>query len=168
MWTSATLRDEARISVHRGSLDPRLGDRQQKGTDSHSWVRCFFSSLAVRNWKHQRYIREKQPEVGTGDRAASETALLREWKRSHDSLRKVKAGQQTTRAGNPQMNKQSRHLVRSWHHCNQWGFGFDFDTARISLAISNMQPVWGGCSLRKAAGTGLPLELSFCEAKNNT
>lgn len=82
--------------------------------------------------------------------------------------RKVKAGQQTTQARNPQTDKQSRHLVRSRHRCNQWGFGTDFDTARISLVISSVQPVWGGCSLRKAAGTGLQIELNLCEAKNNT
>lgn len=82
--------------------------------------------------------------------------------------RKVKAGQQTARARNPQMDKQSRHLVRSRHCCNQGGFGTGFDTARISLVISSVQPVWGGCSLRKAAGTRLQSELDLCEAKNNT
>ena len=172
MWTSAPLRDEARIWVQGWRVEspaPGLGDRHWKGTGGRSWMWGFFSSLAVTNWKRQGYVREKQAEVGPGDGAASETALLLwGWERSRDSQRKVKAGQRTTRARNPRTDKQSRHLVRSRHRCNQRGFGTDFDTARISLVISSVQPVWGGCSLRKAAGTGLWSEINRREAKNNT
>lgn len=64
------------------------------------------------------------------------------------------------------MDKQPGHLVRSRHRCSQGGFGTGSDTARISLAISSSQPVWGGCSLRKAARAGLRSELSVWEAKN--
>lgn len=101
-------------------------------------------------------LRIRQPEMGLGAGAASEAALLlRGWKRSRDSQGRSRPASKQPGRETPRWINKSRHLVRSRHRRNQGGFGTSFDTARISLAISSVQPVWGGCSLRKAAGTRL-------------
>lgn len=130
---------------------------------SCSRIRLLSSSLAVTNWKHHRYVREKQPEVGMGDGAASETALrLQGWKRSCDSWGRSRPaskqpGQETPRwINNPDI----------WWNPGIAAISEVLAPARISLVISSVQPVWGGCSLRKAAGTGLWIDLNLCEAKN--
>lgn len=149
-----------------GEARARSGWQERKGRDSHSRMR----DTSLPPWLKQT---ENAKDTSAGDGAGGRGCV-----RTRPSLagveeepwlpRKVKAGQQTARVRNPQMDKQSRHLVRSRHRCNQGGFGTGFDTARISLVISSVQPVWGGCSLRKAAGTRLQIELNLCEAKNNT